>query len=60
MEKYRYLCFYANLSLKSSLSASLDQIQKIGKIDSILFTYSSIYLKLIKSFLGIKYTFSIV
>ena len=25
------ICFYANLSSKHSLSASLDQIQKIGK-----------------------------
>ena len=40
MEKYRYLCLYANLSSMPSLSVSLDQIQKISKIDSILFIYS--------------------
>ena len=35
MEKYRYLSFYAKLSLNALLYTSLDQIQKIGKIDSI-------------------------
>ena len=43
MEKYRYLCLYANLSPNVPLSVSLDQIQKIRKIDSILFSYLCIY-----------------
>ena len=45
MEKYRYLCLYANLSPMPHLSVSLDQKQKIRKIDSILFSYVCIYCK---------------
>ena len=41
MQKYRYLCLYANLSPNAFVS--LDQIQKIRKIDSILFSYLCIH-----------------
>ena len=55
MEKYRYLCLYANLSSNAPLSVSLDQIQKIRKIDSILFSYLYIIEK--EKLFCIKYPF---
>ena len=39
MEKYRYLCLYANYHQVPSLSVSLVQIQILRKIDSILFSF---------------------
>ena len=37
MEKYRYLCFYANLSSNTLFICFFGQIQKIGKIVYYLF-----------------------
>ena len=39
MEKYRYLCYTLIYHQMPPLFVSLDQIQKIRKIDSILFSY---------------------
>ena len=53
MKKYRYLCFYANLSSNALFISSLDQIQRTGKIDSIsLFIYLFIYLFKAKTLFG--------
>ena len=52
---WRNTDIYANMPIyhqMPSLSVSLDQIQKISKIDSILFTYLFIYLFKKRSFIA--------